>query len=105
MRCSPVNAGCCTKRWRRAAAMGKPRRPKCGKPGWLGFIVPPVVTFFLLMAGWELWARVKGQVFLLPGPLLVNEAAMENARTLARATLTTATAAGMGFLASVFVGV
>lgn len=68
-------------------------------------VVPPVALFLAIVGGWHaatVWFETPQ--FLLPGPLLVFQAAIANFGHLASATLTTGAAAVCAFLASLVVG-
>jgi NitT/TauT family transport system permease protein len=69
-------------------------------------VVPPVALLLLVLVVWEaavLWFQIP--VYLLPGPLRVGRAAVENLPQLAQSTALTATAAGGGFVSSLVAGV
>lgn len=72
----------------------------------LRVILPPVVTFFVLMALWEFVARVAHvPAYLLPPPSAVNAAAFSEGEFLWRGALITGKAAIIGFAASALAGI
>ena len=73
---------------------------------WLRRIVPPVLFLVLVLVLWEaavLWFQAP--IYLLPGPLRVAQAALDNWSGIAQSTAITAVAAGCGFAASLVLGV
>lgn len=70
-------------------------------------ILPPIVTFILLMVLWELAAHqlFSQRRYMLPAPSAIHEAARANASTLRRATIITAFATMGGFGLSIAIGV
>jgi NitT/TauT family transport system permease protein len=80
--------------------------PARGRSGVLERAAPPVLALVILLAAWELCARVlEVPAYLLPPPSAIVLAAKANAVTLAEGALTTARAALTGFVLSAILGV
>jgi NitT/TauT family transport system permease protein len=61
--------------------------------------LPPTIAALALLAAWELAVLMfKPAAYLLPSPLMIYRAAQGESAQLLRATLSTATSAGLGFL-------
>lgn len=78
------------------------------KTWWSWFrdvVLPPVVLLLLVMTLWHT-AVVRWNIkpILLPGPLAVGDAVVQNFGKLLRATIYSGSAAGLGFLISLLVG-
>jgi len=72
----------------------------------LRLVAPPIVAFVCVVALWHVLVRAMHvQPFLVPAPLDVLRAAFAERALLVSATLTTASSAVAGFVASAIVGV
>ena len=72
---------------------------------FISHVLPPVVALLLVLTVWQLTTAIfKIERFLLPGPLLVLEAARKHWDELLSGFLITGGEAVVGFLASLIIG-
>lgn len=84
---------------------GHPAAEQNHEPNVLSTILPAVLLFFAVVMLWQLVVvALKLPPILLPSPVQVARAAIDQAGTLTRGAWVTGTAAVLGFLASVVVG-
>ncbi|MCH2145457.1 MAG: ABC transporter permease [Phycisphaerales bacterium] len=73
---------------------------------FLGRVIPPVLVVLAVLVAWSLVVRLSGiKAYLLPAPLDVVHAMIEEAPRLTEATLRTAFSTTIGFLIAATVGV